>query len=108
MDLMDLLKLVDSRERSHRFKDRGLINEPGMREAATPDENGLWIDVPTVDEARPTPPVKIYGKSSGVIGCVSFPILNSSKRKQNGIRSVTTRTQPISTIPIYSVPTASE
>ena len=70
----DLLKLVDSRERSHRFKDRGLINEPGMRETATPDENGLWIDIPTVDEARPpAPPVKIYGKSSGVIGLRLFP-----------------------------------
>src|SRR6478672_2725112 len=56
----DLLKLVDSRERSHRFRDRGLINEPGMREAARPDENGLWLDIPTVDEARPIPPEKIY------------------------------------------------
>lgn len=69
----DLLKLLDSRERSHRFRDRGLINEPGMREAARPDDNGLWLDVPTVDEARSIPPVKIYGKSSGVIGLRLFP-----------------------------------
>jgi mono/diheme cytochrome c family protein len=70
----DLLKLVDSRTRPNRFKNAGLINEPGMREAAKPDENGLWIDVPTVDEARPpTPPVNIYGKSSGVIGLRLFP-----------------------------------
>ena len=70
----DLLKLVDSRTRPNRFKNAGLINEPGMREAAKPDENGLWIDVPTVDEARPpAPPVNIYGKSSGVIGLRLFP-----------------------------------
>ena len=70
----DLLKLVDSRNRPNRFKEAGLINEPGMQQAAKPDENGVWIDVPSVDEARlPAPPVKIYGKSSGVIGLRLFP-----------------------------------
>ena len=70
----DLLKLVDSRTRPNRFKNAGLINEPGMQQAAKPDENGVWLDVPSVDEARPpAPPVKIYGKSSGVIGLRLFP-----------------------------------
>jgi hypothetical protein len=70
----DLLKLVDSRTRPNRFKNAGLINEPGMQQAAKPDENGVWLDVPSADEARlPAPPVKIYGKSSGVIGLRLFP-----------------------------------
>jgi mono/diheme cytochrome c family protein len=70
----DLLKLVDTRTRPNRFKNAGLINEPGMQQAARPDENGVWLDVPSVDEARsPAPPVKIYGKSSGVIGLRLFP-----------------------------------
>ncbi|MFO0906065.1 MAG: hypothetical protein U0939_23865 [Pirellulales bacterium] len=49
---IDLLKLVDSRNRSQRFAEAGLINEPGMTTARSPmpDEFGLWLDQPT--EAR--------------------------------------------------------
>src|ERR1035438_10090875 len=38
--LIDLLKTIDSRERATRFTDMGLINAPGYRQAAKPDENG--------------------------------------------------------------------
>ena len=49
---IDLLKLVDSRQRSARFRDGGLINEPGMQQASAPDELGLWLDVPVDPEVR--------------------------------------------------------
>src|ERR1700704_5647778 len=42
--LIDLLKAIDSRGLSTRFKQMGLINEPGYRQAAKPDQYGLWID----------------------------------------------------------------
>src|ERR1700731_3011219 len=70
----DLLKLVDSRKRPTRFATAGLINEPGMKQAAKPDQNGLWLDVPAEDERHiPAAPEAIYGKSSGVIGLRLFP-----------------------------------
>ena len=70
----DLLKLVDSRTRPVRFKTAGLINEPGMKQAAKPDANGLWLDVPATDERHsPAAPEAIYGRSSGVIGLRLFP-----------------------------------
>ena len=70
----DLLKLVDTRTRPVRFKNAGLINEPGMRQAARPDENGLWLDVPSADERHvPAAIESIYGRSSGVIGLRLFP-----------------------------------
>ena len=33
----DLLKTIDSRRRPSRFKDMGLVNQPGMAQAAQPD-----------------------------------------------------------------------
>ena len=70
----DLLKLVDSRTRPTRFKTAGLINEPGMKQAAKPDDNGVWVDVPAEDERHvPAAPEAIYGRSSGVIGLRLFP-----------------------------------
>ena len=70
----DLLKLVDSRTRPVRFRTAGLINEPGMQQAAKPDENGIWLDVPAADERHsPAAPEAIYGRSSGVIGLRLFP-----------------------------------
>ena len=65
--LIDLLKTLDSRKRDSRFKELGLINEPGYRKAAKPDEFGLWLD----ERIGPEPSVpdsKIYGRSSGVLG----------------------------------------
>jgi hypothetical protein len=49
---IDLLKLIDSRNRAQRFEKGGLINEPGMMQSGKPDEFGLWLDVPTEYEAR--------------------------------------------------------
>ena len=72
----DLLKVIDSRKRSQRFNEAGLINEPGMTSALKQDENGIWLDVP-VDEIQEREkarvPEKIYGRSTGVIGLRLFP-----------------------------------
>ena len=69
--VVDLLKTLDSRRRPHRFAEMGLINEPGFKPAAAPDEFGLWLDQPT----GPTMPVdaRVYGRSSGIIGFRLFP-----------------------------------
>ena len=42
--LFDLLKTIDSRRRDERFKEVGLINEPGFKKATKPDQYGLWMD----------------------------------------------------------------
>src|SRR5574342_827906 len=70
--IVDLLKTLDSRKRPHRFREMGLVNEPGFQMAGQPDEYGLWLDqrnVPGpvgVDE-------RIYGRSSGGIGFRIYP-----------------------------------
>ena len=48
--LIDLLKTIDSRGRPSRFKELGLINEPGFKQATRPDQYGLWIDEADVPE----------------------------------------------------------
>jgi hypothetical protein len=65
--LVDLLKTLDSRRRGERFKELGLINEPGFRKATKPDEFGLWLDERVEQEPPGIDPV-IYGRSSGVMG----------------------------------------
>jgi len=45
LGFIDLLRLIDSRGRAHRFRDGGLINEPGMAQNGMPDEFGVWLDV---------------------------------------------------------------
>ncbi len=67
----DLLKLVDSRTRATRFGSAGIINEPGMKQAAEPDSNGVWLDIPAEPPAFNVPET-IYGRSSGVIGLRIF------------------------------------
>jgi hypothetical protein len=74
----DLLKTLDTRTRPHRFRDAGLINEPGFRVAAQPDSFGLWLDQRTapaenVDE-------RVYGRASGIVGLRLFrnPKFNAS------------------------------
>ena len=54
LGFVDFLKLVDSRKRDERFRDAGLINEPGMVSArsASADEFGLWLDVPADEKTR--------------------------------------------------------
>src|SRR5207302_631702 len=42
--LTDVLKMIDSRKRGSRFKEIGLINQPGYRQASQADANGIWID----------------------------------------------------------------
>ena len=66
----DLLKTIDSRRRSSRFKEMGLVNQPGYRSAAAPDEYGLWLDSGPV-EAGVDPAV--YGKSTGIVGLRIYP-----------------------------------
>jgi hypothetical protein len=65
--LIDLLKTIDSRGRPRRFKDLGLINEPGFKQAEQPDQYGLWIDQADVPEPAAIDP-KVYGRSSGIMG----------------------------------------
>ncbi len=54
LGFIDLLKLVDSRQRNLRFANTGMINEPGMEQAkfARPDEHGLWLDAPAREDIR--------------------------------------------------------
>jgi len=68
--LTDLLKTIDSRRRSTRFLDMGLVNQPGFEQAAQPDEFGLWLDTgPQEDGVDP----KIYGRPSGIVGLRVYP-----------------------------------
>ena len=70
--LMDLLKTIDSRKRSQRFADMGLINQPGYRQASKPDEYGLWIDEAVEPESKDIDP-KVYGRPTGIMGFRLFP-----------------------------------
>ena len=71
--LFDLLKTIDSRNRGTRFKDMGLINEPGFRKAAKPDAYGLWIDEPIPGKGEPAGiDPKVYGRPSGIMGIRIF------------------------------------
>src|SRR5262245_54518065 len=65
--LVDLLKTIDSRNRDSRFREMGLINEPGFRKATKPDKNGLWIDEAVEPEPTGIDPA-VYGHPSGVMG----------------------------------------
>lgn len=69
---VDLLKMLDSRHRGTRFAELGLMNEPGYRQAAKPDEFGVWLDERAAETASPID-TKIYGRSSGVLGFRIFP-----------------------------------
>ena len=70
--LVDLLKTLDSRTRGRRFAEMGLINEPGFRTAARPDELGVWLDE-RVGSAPAGIDERIYGRSSGVLGFRLYP-----------------------------------
>ena len=69
---VDLLRTLDSRKRGSRFKDLGLINEPGYRQATTSDRYKIWLDEPVADSSPALDP-KVYGRSSGVLGFRIFP-----------------------------------
>ncbi|HYR21511.1 MAG TPA: hypothetical protein VEP30_01125 [Chthoniobacterales bacterium] len=70
--VVDLLKTLDSRQRGSRFKEFGLINEPGYRQAKAADQFGLWLDEP-IGESSPVVGPQIYGRSTGVLGFRLFP-----------------------------------
>lgn len=70
--LVDLLKTLDSHKRASRFREFGLINEPGYRQAKAAGQFGLWLDEPTVDSSPAADP-QIYGRSTGVLGFRLFP-----------------------------------
>ncbi|MGC2107988.1 MAG: hypothetical protein WA655_00635 [Candidatus Korobacteraceae bacterium] len=66
----DLLKTIDSRRRNSRFKDMGLVNQPGLQQATQPDQYGLWLDTgPQEDGVEPT----VYGRPSGIVGLRVYP-----------------------------------
>lgn len=65
--LIDPLKTIDSRKRPVRFKEIGLINQPGYKQATQPDEFGLWIDEAVEPESDAIDP-KVYGRSTGIMG----------------------------------------
>src|ERR1035438_6996493 len=66
----DLLKTIDSRNRGHRFKDMGLINQPGLKQAAVPDQYGLWLDVGAAENGVE---LSGYGRPSGIVGLRIYP-----------------------------------
>jgi hypothetical protein len=70
--LSDLLKTLDTRRRSARFREMGLVNEPGFRQATKQDQYGLWLDERIETEAEKVD-ANVYGKSSGVVGLRLFP-----------------------------------
>src|SRR5690606_8650129 len=51
---LDFLHIIDSRQRGRRFRDLGLINQPGMKGSDVPGPWGLYLD--TVDEELQPPP----------------------------------------------------
>lgn len=65
LGIADLLKVVDSRLHQTRFRDMGLINEPGFEQATQTDKFGLWLDT-GAQEAGVDP--ALYGRSSGIVG----------------------------------------
>jgi len=75
----DLLKMIDSRERPHRFATFGVMNEPGFRPATAPDQYGLWIDLPAAADApyresfSQADFLRTYGRSTGIVGLRLFP-----------------------------------
>jgi hypothetical protein len=64
----DLLLYVDSRRNGHRFRDLGVITEPGCRPAAAADEYGFWFDTCESEGVADIP-----GQATGVLGLRKFP-----------------------------------
>jgi len=86
--LIDMLKTIDSRNRATRFKDMGLINAPGYRQATKPDEYGMWIDEAVEPESSAIDP-NVYGRSTGIMGFRLFPnpdFDEAAKKKWDGQR----------------------
>lgn len=80
----DLLKVLDSRNRSTRFSYYGVMNEPGFKPASAADQYGLWLDAPdgtrdpcysaSYSEAFAKGAfLRTYGCASGIVGLRIFP-----------------------------------
>lgn len=91
----DFLRMLDSRKRGTRFRDLGLINQPGLKASTRPGPYGLYLDeverfLGDEGEYKPfggaKPPFRkgndlqsdgvnpmVYGYPSGVIGLRLFP-----------------------------------
>ncbi len=67
---VDLLKTIDSRGRASRFREMGLVNQPGMAQATQPDEYGLWLDAGPQEDGVDA---AIYGRPTGVMGLRLYP-----------------------------------
>lgn len=93
----DLLKIISSYPggkygRDIRFRYFGLMNEPGFRKPAKPDQYGLWLDErigepDPFENATKYPGLhggSFYGKASGVLGLRLFPnpAFDEKARKQ--------------------------
>ena len=72
----DLLQYVDSRRNGSRFRDLGVITQPGCRKATGPDEYGLWFDVCESENLTDIP-----GQATGVLGLRKFPNPDFDKSK---------------------------
>jgi hypothetical protein len=72
----DLLRYVDSRRNGSRFRDLGVITEPGCQKASAPDEYGLWFDVCPSENVPDIP-----GEATGIMGLRKFPNPNFDKSK---------------------------
>lgn len=79
----DLLKMVAS-PRKDRFRVYGVVNQPGYRQATTPDRYGLLIDQVREPGSKydidPRIDIPTYGISSGIMGLRLFPNPNFGKR----------------------------
>ena len=83
--LFDLLKTIDTRKRGSRFKDMGLINQPGYKQASKPDKHGLWLDEPISAETAEPASIKpdVFGRASGVMG---FRIFDNPDFKGDAVK----------------------
>lgn len=83
--LIDLLKTIDSRNRTNRFVTMGLINEPGFQPATKPDKYGLWIDEPVEGQGEPAGiDPNVYGRPSGIMG---FRIFDNPDFKGDAVKN---------------------
>ena len=93
---IDLLQLIDSRQRNDRFARAGLISEPGMRPSTKAEADasyGVYYDRPdeqatteTYSPIHAKPATAVYGYSSGIVGLRLFgnpEFVGSAKQKWN-------------------------
>jgi cytochrome c5/uncharacterized membrane protein YwzB len=82
--LVDFLVLLDSRKRESRFKDVGLINQPGMTAQKDPAKRilGLYLDIADGDRVLLQPPkVDVDGKPRPEPNCI--PRASRSDRQES-------------------------